>query len=245
MAEAITGWRMHVGVISPTPVAPRIIREFYEVVPDGVDMTTVSLTIQQLDDANLDAALKGIELACKQLSNFDVDIIYLLGVPPIVLKGPGFGKVLEERMSQASGLPSITDITGVMDAMRDRSLRTLAMATPFEPIVNERIRQYLRAEGIDVLHMNGLGIRKNVEIRRLPIPVEYTFARKTYSESPQKPDGLYIPCGGWGSIHHVDLLERDLDTTVVTWMNAFIWSSMRRYGVKHPIKGFGKLLASV
>ena len=84
-----------------------------------------------------------------------------------------------------------------------------------------------------------------MEIRRLPIPVEYTVARKTYLESAKKPDGIYIPCGGWGSIRNIELLEKDLDTTVVTWMNAMIWSSMRRGKVAGAIHGFGKLLASL
>ena len=53
MAEGITGWRLHIGAIFPTPVPPRFVREFYEVVPDGVDVTTVSLTIAQLTDDDM------------------------------------------------------------------------------------------------------------------------------------------------------------------------------------------------
>jgi hypothetical protein len=49
MAEGLTGWRLHVGAIFPTPVPPRPIREWYEVVPDGIDITTVSLTIPATD----------------------------------------------------------------------------------------------------------------------------------------------------------------------------------------------------
>src|SRR5713101_9846968 len=74
MADGITGWRLHVGVIFPTPVPPRAVLEFYEAVPQGVDMTTVSLTIQQLSDNDMDEAIK--ERAAKQLANFDVDVIY-------------------------------------------------------------------------------------------------------------------------------------------------------------------------
>ena len=84
MAEGITGWRLHVGVIFPTPVPPRAVLEFYEAVPEGVDMTTVSLTIQQLSDSDMDEAIKGMERAAKQLANFDVDVIYQSGVPPVV-----------------------------------------------------------------------------------------------------------------------------------------------------------------
>ena len=46
-------------------------------------------------------------------------------------------------------------------------------------------------------------------------------------------------------MHNIDLLERDLDTTVITWMNVMIWASMMRGKVTGPISGFGKLLASL
>jgi maleate cis-trans isomerase len=245
MAEGITGWRLHLGVIFPTPVPPRAVLEFYEAVPDGVDMTTVSLTIAQLSDDDMDEAVKGMERAAKQLANFDVDVIYQSGVPPVVRRGPGFGNELADRLSQASGLPAITDMCSVIDAMRASSLQTLAMATPFEQFINDRLVDYLATEKIEIINNAALGIRKNVEIRRLPIPVEYSVARKTFLACAKKPDGIYIPCGGWGSIHNIDLLERDLDTTVVTWLNAMIWSAMRRGKVAGAIRGYGKLLASL
>jgi maleate isomerase len=136
-------------------------------------------------------------------------------------------------------------MSSVIDAMRAAKLETLAMATPFEQFINDRLKTYLAAEQIEVTNDTALGIKRNVEIRRLPIPVEYNVARKTYLASEQRPDGIYIPCGGWGSIHNIELLEKDLDTTVVTWMNAMIWSSLRRGKVAGAIHGFGKLLASL
>jgi maleate cis-trans isomerase len=246
MAEGITGWRLHMGVIFPTPVPPRAIREFYEVVPEGIDMTTVSLTIQQLTDDNMEEAINGMERAAKQLAKFDVDIIYQSGVPPIVARGtPGFANELQDRLEQACGLPCITDMASVIDAMHAVKLRTVAMATPFRQFINDRLVKYLATEQITVAHDKALGIERNTEIRRLPIPVEYQTARKAFVEAPHKPDGIYIACGGWGSMHNIALLERDLDTTVVTWANAMIWSSMRRGKVAGPINGFGKLLASL
>ena len=47
------------------------------------------------------------------------------------------------------------------------------------------------------------------------------------------------------SMYNIEPLERDLDTTVITWMNVMIWSSMKRGKVAGPIHGFGKLLASL
>jgi maleate cis-trans isomerase len=245
MGEGITGWRLHVGAIFPTPIPPRAIREWYEVAPDGVDVTCVSLTIQQLTDADMEDALKGMERAAKQLASFDVDVIYQGGVPPVVVRGPGFANELTDRLSQACGLPVITDMSAVLEAMRALQVRTLAMATPFRQFINERLVKYLAAEQITVVQDNALGIERNTEIRRLPIPVEYNLARKTYLACDERPDGIYIPCGGWGSIRNVDLLERDLDTKVVTWMNAWVWSAMKHGKVAGPIQGYGKLLASL
>lgn len=245
MGEGSIGWRLHVGSIFPTPIPPRAIREWYEVVPDGVDSTCVSMTIQKLTDDDMEDALKGMERAAKQLSNFDVEIIYQGGVPPVVARGPGFHNELADRLSQASGLPVITDMSAVLDAMRFLNLRTVAMATPFRPFINERLVNYLASEQITVIHDTALGIERNTEIRRLPVPVEYNVARKTYLESKKRPDGIYIACGGWGSIHNIELLERDLDTTVVTWMNAWVWSAMKRGKVAGPITGYGKLLATL
>ena len=164
MAEGITGWRLHVGVIFPTPVPPRAVLEFYEAVPEGVDMTTVSLTIQQLSDDDMDEAIKGMERAAKQLASFDVDLIYQSGVPPVVRRGSGFGDELADRLSQASGLPAITDMSSVIDAMRTAKLKTLAMATPFEQFINDRLTQYLAAEKIEITNNTALGIKRNVEI---------------------------------------------------------------------------------
>ena len=66
MAEnGITGWCLQVGVIFPTPVPSRPIREWYQVVPDGADITTVSLSIQRLTDDNMEEAIQGMERAGK------------------------------------------------------------------------------------------------------------------------------------------------------------------------------------
>ena len=39
--------------------------EWYQVVPDGVDITTVSLSIQRLTDDNMEEAIQGMAWAAK------------------------------------------------------------------------------------------------------------------------------------------------------------------------------------
>lgn len=246
MRNAVTGWRLHVGLMFPTPAPIRAIREWYEVVPDGVDITPLSLTIQQLTDDNMETAVKGMEQAAKLLSHYDVDMIFQSGVPPIVApEKPKFANEVQSRIARASGLPALTDMGAVIDAMRTRNIKTVAMATPFRQFINDRVVKYLAYENIAVTSNKALGIEKNIEIRRLPIAVEYQTARQAFLDAPSKPDALYIPCGGWGSMHNIELLERDLDTTVITWANAMIWSTMKLGRVNAHIERFGRLLASI
>ena len=107
MAVGITGWRLHVGVIFPTPVPPRPIREWYEVVPDGIDITTVSLTISQLTDDNMEEAVRGAERAARQLSNFDVDVIFQSGVPPVVARSTASTRSWKTGSHKRPGFPAL------------------------------------------------------------------------------------------------------------------------------------------
>ena len=135
----------------------------------------------------MEEAIKGMERAAKQLANFDVDVIFQSGVPPVVARGtPGFANELQDRLSQASGLPAITDMAGVIDAMRSSKIRTVAMATPFRQFINDRLVKYLATEQITITHNKALGIERNTEIRRLPVPVEYQTARKAFPRDPQQ-----------------------------------------------------------
>lgn len=74
-------------------------------------------------------------------------------MPPVVARGPGFADELADRLSQACGLPVITDMSAVLEAMRAMKLRTLAMATPFRPFINERLVKYLASEQITIMHL--------------------------------------------------------------------------------------------
>lgn len=244
-AEWPTGARVHVGLIFPSPVPPRLVREFYEIVPPGVDLSTVSLTVTNLGDEAIREAGRGVEAACKQLAQYDVDLIYFLGAPPIVLQGPGFHRVLDDRMSQAAGLPAICDISGVLAAMRALDVKRVALATPFEPVINERMRVYLASEGFEMTGNEYLNMRRNADIRRLPIRAEYDLARKAVEASQPRADAIYTACGSWGSVHHLAQLERDLGVKAVSWFSAFVWSTLRHGMIGGIDARFGRLLASL
>jgi len=240
------GWRGHLGKISPAPVAGRVMREFYEVVPEGVDLTIGPLTVQTISRESMSDMMKHVGSAIELIAEKGVDAIYLGGIPPIVMQHPGYDlEVVAEMEKRSGGLPCSTDVTGVMDAFRELGIKRLVMAAPFEDWVIELIKTYYGVAGFDIVHMKGMPLKTSTQRRALPIEVEYTFTRQVFRECKEPVDGVYIPCGGWGTVYNVERLEQDLGKPVVTWFTGMIWWFLKRHGVRAPIRGFGSLLASL
>jgi maleate cis-trans isomerase len=236
------GWRGHLGKISPAPIAGRFVREFYDVVPEGVDITCAPLTVQKISRDSMEQMLALVGSATELLAEKGVDAIYLGGVPPIVMRDPGYDLELVGEMERRGGRPASTDVTGVMDAFRALAIRRLVMAAPFEDWVIELIRKYYGAAGFDIVHMKGMPLVTSTQRRALPLDIEYTFTRQVFEECKEPVDGIYIPCGGWGTVRNVERLEQDLGKPVVTWFTAMIWWFLTKRRIRAPIRGFGSLL---
>jgi maleate cis-trans isomerase len=183
--------------------------------------------------------------AAISLAQRGVDAIYVGGVPPIVMREPGYDLDLNARLEQLTGRPCCTDVTGSMEAFRALGIRRLVMAAPFEDWVIDLIKTYYAASEFDIVHMKGLPLVSGAERFALPVEVEYTFTRQVFREYAGSVDGIYIPCGGWGTVRNVARLEQDLGRPVVTWFIAKIWWFLTKQGIKAPIRGFGSLLESI
>ena len=184
------GWRGHLGKIAPAPAAGRVIREFYEVVPEGIDITVASLMVQKVAKKDMDDMMTQVHRAAEVLAEKGVDAIWVGGVPPIVMKPAGYDLELVKELEKASGVPVSTDVTGVMDAFREMGMTRLVMATPFEEWVNDLIRKYYKPAGFDIVHMRGIPLVHGSERRSLPPQVEYTFARQVFNECEEKVDEI-------------------------------------------------------
>lgn len=239
------GWRGHVGKLSPAPIAGRFVREFYEVVPAGVDITCSDLSVQTISKESMGDMMARVNSATAVMAEKGVDAIYLGGIPPIVMRHPGYDLEVVAEMERVGGKPACTDMTSVLEAFRELGVQRIAMAAPFEDWVNELIIKYVAASGIEIVNVKGPKLVTSTQRRSLPLEVEYRFAREVCLEAPKQVDAIWIPCGGWGTVHNVARIEDDLGKPVVTWFNSFIWWFLTRMSIREPITGFGTLLRSV
>ena len=210
--------------------------------PDGIDITVATLSVNRWTREEFDEAVKGVEQATAQLAAKGVDVVYLGGIPPLVLGEHGYYRKITSRMEEIAGRPACTDIGGVLAAFRALGVRRIAMAAPFEDWLNNLIREHYALEGIDIVHMKGLQVQTGMQLRTMPSSTEYTFACDVFRSSPVKPDALYIPASGWTSVRNIARLEQDLRVPVVTLFNSMAWWFLTTKGVQLRIRGFGRLL---
>ncbi len=240
----VCGWRGIVGTIAPSVSAGASTRWFYEIVPDGVEIIAITLGIYELTNEQTERALSYVDDAAKRLANMGVKFISLQGTPlglAGLAAGLDWNRQLAKRIEEVSKVPASTTMINAVNALTALSAKKIVIATPFEEELNRRHEEFWKDSGFDVVNIKGLGIRRNVEIRKLPMNVAYNLAKETYLETPEA-DAIYMPCGPFGPPPVVECLEKDLGKPVVTSNQARIWASLKALNIKGARKGYGRLL---
>jgi len=57
----------------------------------------------------------------------------------------------------AAGIPGVAAAAAVVDALRAMGVTRVSVASPYEPWLNDKLAEYLKAFGIEVLALKGLG----------------------------------------------------------------------------------------
>lgn len=234
------GWRACIGMIVPGIVDETASKQFYRMAPAGVTLVKTSLSIRELTVEGVAPALAGVEDAARELGRRNVDCVILGGSPPVLIGGYGSDKELAERMERAAGVRACAAQTAAVEAMSLLGLRKLAVVTPFNDEFNARLKDFLEQSGFTVRCIRSLGVRYQ-ELTRTPLRAGYELGKRCFAEAGDA-DGIYVPGAPFPIVDVIETLERELNTTVVTSLQASLWKGLAMAGVAVPIHGFGRLL---
>ncbi len=237
------GWRALIGLIQPSggPVAEE---EFRMAAPEGVSFVTTRMYIEEVSPKGLEGMLTQVERAAREIAIMKTDCLVMCGTPAGFFKGHPFNLELTGRLREASGLPSITMATAVVEALHHLKLRRIAVATAYGDELNDPLQRFLQEAGFEVPAIEGLRQRFNWDIQRLPASAAYRITQDV-AKGAEGADGILICSGALRTFEVIDLLERDLGLPVVTSNQAGLWASLRLGQVKESIQGFGQLLATL
>jgi arylmalonate decarboxylase len=149
---------------------------------------------------------------------------------------------------EAGSVPVTTTATGVIEALRSLGLRRLVVGTPYQPVINERLRDYLTGHGYEVLRLervyHGLANSYDEQLKMMTIPREEMLEFMLQLDRPDA-DGMLISCTALAAATLVAEVEAKIGKPVITSNVAAMWHALTISGIGAVRKGFGRLTQSL
>ncbi len=204
--------------------------------PDGVQFLTTRMPFRRTGVADDLALADGLEHHAGLLADAEVDLIAFNCTAASMLLGPDR---VNERITAATGIPSITTIEAVLDALAHVGARRLLLLDPYPAEVEDAEIAHLAAAGYDVVARGGPACTTPVEQGSLPPELWRRVARET---DPNGADVVLISCAGAQVATSIDAIESALGIPVVASNQALLWKVLHLLDLPAPGPGHGRLL---
>lgn len=185
-----------------------------------------------------------VDRAARELATARVNVILMAGTAGAFNGGPGFDRELIRRMEDAAGIPATTTMTAVLDALAALNIGKVAIATSYIGEVDAALVHVLRAEGVEVVGIKGMGLLKSIDMGDIQPEATIRFAQEAFSAMPDA-DGYLISCGNLRALETVQPLETALGKPVITSNLAGMWKSLRMADVPVGLSSFSSRLFQV
>jgi maleate cis-trans isomerase len=240
------GWRKRIGYIAPT-VMEVVPYELYRFAPNGVGLVGVTCNIDGFEPQEFEKGLSQVSQAASYLGSRGVDFIIHGGGPLVVKRGKGFEETIVREIETVSKRPATTGVRAGMEALRHVGARRVAMASPYPKAQDEAMAGYLAAHGFEMTLVEGWDIGFK-ELQNVAPSAIYRFASGVLARAKALAagcDALYLPCPQWQAAQIVDVLEKDSGLPVIAYTHATFFAAFKTLGLRDPIHGHGRLLASL
>ena len=236
------GWRKRIGYIAPT-VLDVVPFEFYRFAPEGIGITGVTCSIDDWRPEEFEKGLAQVAAAATYLGSRGVDFIIHGGGPLVVARGPHFEDLIVRDVEAASKVKATTSIRAGMQALHHVGARRIAIASPYPKRHNDALTSHLTINGFEVLRADGMDLPFK-EMQNLPPADIRGFVSGVIAAAPDA-DAIYLPCPQWQAAQTVEDLEQSTGKPVIAYTHACFFVAFRTMGVTDPIRGHGRLLASL
>jgi arylmalonate decarboxylase len=210
--------------------------------PSGVRFLSAGVGLERMTPEGYDQVVDRIVPAAQKLAKDGANAISVMGTSLTFYKGAAFNEQLIKSVKQATGLPSTTMSTGIVEGLKAAGARRIAVATAYNEEVSRRLKVFLEESGFEVLAVKGLGIERFQD--RAPVTHDelLNFSAGVYETAP-KADSLVISCGALKTLDLIVPLEQRCKVPVVSSTPHALWASVRLLGLSGHAKGYGTVLA--
>src|SRR6267378_2843945 len=184
-----------------------------------------------------------MESFIKRMPELGADVVMIMGAPPTMVRGHGADRAIADSLTKKYKIPVTVATIAQVDAFRALGMKKLVGITYFQDDMNARFAKFLQDDGFDVKAMKGIDVPFKDAGKLAPEAI-YNFAKKVFLEHGPA-DGIYMLGAGWHNLPVIEMLEKDLKTTVLSSIPAQVWATKKILHLNEPLTGYGRLLAEM
>jgi maleate cis-trans isomerase len=141
------------------------------------------------------------------------------------------------------GVQMFTSGQNHVHALRTLGIKKFVGASYFPEQMNNIFARYFTDAKFDVLSMEGID-SPFADVPKVPAAEILEFMKRIAAKH-KEAEAIYMLGSAWKTLEIIEPLEESTGLTVVHAGPARCWETQIRLGVRHPMKGYGKLLAEM
>ena len=227
-------WERKLGLIVPSWNTVNEY-EFQQVIHPAMSVHAMRIKITADDEENYSRMRTQVPAAAQLLAHAKVQVICYGCLAGGFVKGPGHDQQIIKDIEAATGIHGVAAAAAVVDALRALQVTRVSVASPYEPWLNEKLRRYLNAFGIEVLALKGLGSQAHASFTP-----EQNAALAAEVDRPES-QAILIACSNFRTLEFIEPLEKQLGQPVVSSNLCSLWKMLRLLGDGRSLRRAGRL----
>ena len=238
------------GYVIPHAYTDMDAYQFYAIAPKGMLLVTTGLNFQGHSVEAAENELPAFRERVTLLAKCKVDRIALSGVPVASFLGRKRMLDLLAEAQDRSGLPCDTDLEAHIAALKHLGAGKIALATRWHAATTDRLTQYLKEAGIEVIANCSRG-STFAQHKTADPAADHELALELGAQAMRaapNAQAVLMPGGLWHAIHAVPLLEAEFGRPVLLNIISTTWAALHAAGNRieqRPEPRWSKLLASL
>jgi maleate isomerase len=203
-----------VGLIVPSSNSV-IEADFYRRLPADTTLHTARMYLEETTPEGESAMLDDhLPVAINDLRTARPDVMVFGCTSAGALRGNDYEAELIKRIADETGAETFSVAAAVRRVIREAGGRRGGVITPYVDSLNEKIRQSLEDDGLEVAGIHGLGITENFAIAEVEPARIAEFASECFAGSDI--DLLFASCTNFRAIDAREEIHAALGVPVVT-----------------------------
>lgn len=206
--------RVRVGLMIPSSNTMMEV-DFTRGLPDTATLHTARMYMEDTTAEGEYRMLDEFALpAARDLATAHPDIVVFGCTSAGALRGNDYDDELCERISEVTGVPTVSTIRSVRSAIETSGASRIGIVTPYVDELNRKIAASIEADGVEVVRITGLGITENFQIALVPKDEIVEFA--VASLSGLDIQLAFASCTNFGAVEAIPEMAKRLGSPVIS-----------------------------